>query len=182
MKKKLLSVIMCCVALCTMVVLVGCGSSNDGKTDCIWFKAELPKDCAVSSTSSPGTVTNITFEVDDQKIRVASESGTAEEEAAERIALSPDTYTAGDDVTIGKYTWKVVNFTWNGDPSVMLYTDLDGQKVKSAYVTGYCLDTDDEMLTSFLESIEFASDIDKAYEEAKNTKIDDFRTKNGLSK
>lgn len=179
----LLVVLACCFAFCATLALAGCGASGqtkDDRTDFIWFKADMPDDCSVSSNASPATVGDVMFETPDGKISITGEEKSAEEEARYRPSEYPDKYTAGDDVTIGKHTWKVVNFDLE-KPSVMLYTDLDGDEVKCAYVTAYNLDTNSEVLTSFLESIEFSSDIDKAYEEARSEKIADFRSRNGLS-
>lgn len=148
---------------------------QDSRTDFIWFKADMPEGAEVSSFGGVATVATLSLETADGKITVSAESKTAAEEAAERIGYDEEKYKAGDDVTVGKYTWKTVNFEFSGEPSIMLYADIDGEKNKTAYICAYGLAVDDPMLKSFLESFEVNANVDEGYTAAREMGIDDFR-------
>lgn len=187
MKRRTLAILLaCCLALCASVALVACGGggsqAKDSRTDCIWFKADIPEGAEVSSYGGTANVATIKFEndADDWTIQMDRDKKPLDEAAAYRPTQYPDRYTAGEDITVGGRTWKVVNFEWNGKPSVMLYSDLGGDEIKTAHIDAFELTPDSEVLKSFLESLEYADNIDDAYNEAVSVKIADFRSEKGL--
>ena len=84
-----------------------------------------------------------------------------------RNGEGPEKYTAGDDVKLGKYTWKTLNFTWNKQPSVVLYTDIT--EGLYAEVTLYETTLEDAAVNAFLEGVEFATDYDAAHKAGMDT-------------
>lgn len=151
--KKLLAA--CLAALTLSMALMGCNSgtsssgggsaptgaaeqkesnkSADDRVDFTWFKASVPEGYDIwSDTGDGGFVGSICFknvEESDKSISFDVESDDAETLVADET--NSDGYTAGEDITIGKYTWKTVNFTWNDTPSVELIAEIPdtGQSV-----------------------------------------------------
>lgn len=151
--KKLLAV--CVAALTLSMALMGCNSGTsssgggsapagaaeqkesnkpaDDRVDFTWFKASVPEGYDIwSDTGDGGFVGSICFknvEESDKSISFDVESDDAETLVADET--DSDGYTAGEDITIGKYTWKTVNFTWNDTPSVELIAEIPdtGQSV-----------------------------------------------------
>lgn len=130
--KKLLAV--CVAALTLSMALMGCNSGTsssgggsapagaagqkesnkpaDDRVDFTWFKASVPEGYDIwSDTGNGGFVGSICFknvEESDKSISFDVESDDAETLVADET--DSDGYTAGEDITIGKYTWKTVNF------------------------------------------------------------------------
>lgn len=202
-KRSFLIALVCCLALAASIALVGCGGGGsnqassggsssgastgsqpeDTKADFVWFKADAPEGYTVSCYSTSGKATSPAFASEGDsstKIQLGSNYKLSASEAAED-QVDSEKYTQGEDITINGRTYNVVNFTWDRDtPSVMLYTDVDGTENQSVKITAFMLTPDDETLTSFLESLEFAEDIDEAYDEAAATKLDDIKAKYDL--
>mgnify|MGYP000332090747 CR=1 FL=1 len=79
--------------------------------------------------------------------------GTIDEGSAQEQfdkAAAKDKYTEGGDVKLGNYTWKTLNFTWNKQPSVVLYADIT--EGLYAEVTLYETTLEDAAVNAFLEA------------------------------
>ena len=200
--KKLLAV--CVAALALSMALMGCnggtssssgGSASKGTTeqkeskkpadnriDFTWFKASVPEGYDVWSDSGDGGfVSSICFKnVDesDKSISFDVESDDAETLVADET--ESDGYEAGEDITIGKYTWKTVNFTWNKTPSVELISEIPDTG-QSVVIYLFMTTPDDPAVKAFLESLEFPENLEEAHNEAKNISIADLCKENGLT-
>lgn len=200
--KKLLAV--CVAALALGMALMGCnggtssssgGSASKGTTgqkeskrpadnriDFTWFKASVPEGYDVWSDSGDGGfVGSICFKnVDesDKSISFDVESDDAETLVADET--ESDGYEAGEDITIGKYTWKTVNFTWNKTPSVELISEIPDTG-QSVVIYLFMTTPDDPAVKAFLESLEFPENLEEAHNEAKNISIADLCKENGLT-
>ena len=204
--KKLLAV--CVAALALSMALMGCngGSSAkpagsdagsapkqatekkeskkpaDNRIDFTWFKASVPEGYDVWSDSGDGGfVGSICFKnVDesDKSISFDVESDDAETLVADET--ESDGYEAGEDITIGKYTWKTVNFTWNKTPSVELISEIPDTG-QSVVIYLFMTTPDDPAVKAFLESLEFPENLEEAHNEAKNISIADLCKENGLT-
>ena len=200
--KKLLAV--CVAALALSMALMGCnggtssssgGSASKGTTeqkeskkpadnriDFTWFKASVPEGYDVWSDSGDGGfVGSICFKnVDesDKSISFDVESDDAETLVADET--ESDGYEAGEDITIGKYTWKTVNFTWNKTPSVELISEIPDTG-QSVVIYLFMTTPDDPAVKAFLESLEFPENLEEAQNEAKNISIADLCKENGLT-
>lgn len=200
--KKLLAV--CVAALALSMALMGCnggtssssgGSASKGTTeqkepkkpadnriDFTWFKASVPEGYDVWSDSGDGGfVGSICFKnVDesDKSISFDVESDDAETLVADET--ESDGYEAGEDITIGKYTWKTVNFTWNKTPSVELISEIPDTG-QSVVIYLFMTTPDDPAVKAFLESLEFPENLEEAHNEAKNISIADLCKENGLT-
>ena len=200
--KKLLAV--CVAALTLSMALMGCNSGTsssgggsastgaaeqkesnkpaDDRVDFTWFKASVPEGYDIwSDTGDGGFVGSICFknvEESDKSISFDVESDDAETLVADET--DSDGYTAGEDITIGKYTWKTVNFTWHKTPSMHLVTDIPNSG-KSVEITLFMATTDDPACKAFLESIEFCEeDLEEKKLEAMDISIKDLCEENGL--
>lgn len=200
--KKLLAV--CVAALALGMALMGCnggtssssgGSASKGTTeqkeskkpadnriDFTWFKASVPEGYDVwSDGGDGGFVGSICFKnVDesDKSISFDVESDDAETLVADET--ESDGYEAGEDITIGKYTWKTVNFTWNKTPSVELISEIPDTG-QSVVIYLFMTTPDDPAVKAFLESLEFPENLEEAHNEAKNISIADLCKENGLT-
>lgn len=200
--KKLLAV--CVAALALGMALMGCnggtssssgGSASKGTTeqkeskkpadnriDFTWFKASVPEGYDVwSDSGDSGFVGSICFKnVDesDKSISFDVESDDAETLVADET--ESDGYEAGEDITIGKYTWKTVNFTWNKTPSVELISEIPDTG-QSVVIYLFMTTPDDPAVKAFLESLEFPENLEEAHNEAKNISIADLCKENGLT-
>ena len=200
--KKLLAV--CVAALALSMALMGCnggtssssgGSASKGTTeqkeskkpadnriDFTWFKASVPEGYDVWSDSGDGGfVGSICFKnVDesDKSISFDVESDDAETLVADET--ESDGYEAGEDITIGKYTWKTVNFTWNKTPSVELISEIPDTG-QSVVIYLFMTTPDDPAVKAFLESLEFPENLEEAHNEAKNLSIADLCKETGLT-
>ena len=200
--KKLLAV--CVAALALGMALMGCnggtssssgGSASKGTTeqkeskkpadnriDFTWFKASVPEGYDVWSDSGDGGFAgSICFKnVDesDKSISFDVESDDAETLVADET--ESDGYEAGEDITIGKYTWKTVNFTWNKTPSVELISEIPDTG-QSVVIYLFMTTPDDPAVKAFLESLEFPENLEEAHNEAKNISIADLCKENGLT-
>lgn len=200
--KKLLAV--CVAALALSMALMGCngGTSSssgwsaskgtteqkeskkpaDNRIDFTWFKASVPEGYDVWSDSGDGGfVGSICFKnVDesDKSISFDVESDDAETLVADET--ESDGYEAGEDITIGKYTWKTVNFTWNKTPSVELISEIPDTG-QSVVIYLFMTTPDDPAVKAFLESLEFPENLEEAHNEAKNISIADLCKENGLT-
>ena len=90
------------------------------------------------------------FEESDKSISFDVESDDAETLVADET--DSDGYTAGEDITIGKYTWKTVNFTWNDTPSVELIAEIPDTG-QSVVIYLFMTTPDDPAVKAFLESL-----------------------------
>ncbi|MFR2030846.1 MAG: hypothetical protein ACLS3M_05200 [Collinsella sp.] len=154
----------------------------DNRIDFTWFKASVPEGYDVWSDSGDGGfVGSICFKnVDesDKSISFDVESDDAETLVADET--ESDGYEAGEDITIGKYTWKTVNFTWNKTPSVELISEIPDTG-QSVVIYLFMTTPDDPAVKAFLESLEFPENLEEAHNEAKNISIADLCKENGLT-
>lgn len=180
MRKTVLALATIGMSLVLALALVGCGGGQgqsdattekaDLLTDFTWYKAQVPADWEVRFIDGK-YAWNAEFGIEDDDsfcVKVLLDTGTSADEQLEHSLEYWGDHTAGDDVTIGEHTWKVENFTWDGDaPSQTLYLDApDGESCIA--VDLFCCTTDDENVRQFLESMEFAEDTKAAYYEAAN--------------
>lgn len=149
--KKLLAA--CVAALALSIALMGCNGGNtpkpagsaagsaskqtiekkeskkpaDDRIDFTWFKAYAPEGYDVWARSgSDGNVSEILFNgiEDSNKVISFGVSSTKDAEMVVTNDSARDGYERGEDVTIGRYTWKTVNFMWHKTPSMHLATDI----------------------------------------------------------
>lgn len=149
--------------------------------DFYMFKGEMPEGYGLTGPNGNSSPLNIVefrnIENPDKIVDVEIDEGTAQEQFDKTAAK--DKYTAGDDVKLGKYTWKTLNFTWNKQPSVVLYTDI--AEGLYAEVTLYETTLDDTAVKAFLEGVEFATDYNAAHKAGMDTTVEKFATDNNLT-
>ena len=166
--KKLLAV--CVAALALSMALMGCNGGSSAKpagSDA----GSAPKQATEKKGSKKPAVDRIDFTwfkaYAPEGYDVWARSGS-------------DGYERGEDVTIGRYTWKTVNFTWHKTPSMHLATDIPNSG-RSVEITLFMATTDDPACKAFLESIEFCEeDLEEKKLEAKDISIKDLCEENGL--
>ena len=130
-----------------------------------------------NGNSSPLNIVEFrNIENPDKIVDIEIDEGSAQEQFDK--AAAKDKYTAGDDIKLGKYTWKTLNFTWNKQPSVVLYTDI--AEGLYAEVTLYETTLDDTAIKAFLEGVEFATDYDAAHKAGMDTTVEKFSADNNL--
>ena len=148
--------------------------------DFYMFKGEMPEGYGLTGPNGNSSPLNIVefrnIENPDKIVDIEIDEGSAQEQFDK--AAAKDKYTAGDDVKLGKYTWKTLNFTWNKQPSVVLYTDI--AEGLYAEVTLYETTLDDTAIKAFLEGIEFATDYDAAHKAGMDTTVEKFAADNNL--
>lgn len=144
------------------------------------FKGEMPEGYGLTGPNGNSSPLNIVefrnIENPDKIVDIEIDEGSAQEQFDK--AAAKDKYTAGDDVKLGKYTWKTLNFTWNKQPSVVLYTDI--AEGLYAEVTLYETTLDDTAIKAFLEGVEFATDYDAAHKAGMDTTVEKFAADNNL--
>ncbi len=149
--------------------------------DFYMFKGEMPEGYGLTGPNGNSSPLNIVefrnIENPDKIVDVEIDEGTAQEQFDK--ATAKDKYTAGDDVKLGKYTWKTLNFTWNKQPSVVLYTDI--AEGLYAEVTLYETTLDDADIKAFLEGAEFATDYDAAHKAGMDATVEKFAADNSLT-
>ena len=149
--------------------------------DFYMFKGEMPEGYGLTGPNGDSSPLNIVefrnIENPDKIVDVEIDEGTAQEQFDK--AAAKDKYTAGDDVKLDKYTWKTLNFTWNKQPSVVLYTDI--AEGLYAEVTLYETTLDDAAIKAFLEGVEFATDYDAAHKAGMDTTVEKFAADNNLT-
>lgn len=148
--------------------------------DFYMFKGEMPEGYGLTGPNGNSSPLNIVefrnIENPDKIVDIEIDEGSAQEQFDK--AAAKDKYTAGDDVKLGKYTWKTLNFTWNKQPSVVLYTDT--AEGLYAEVTLYETTLDDTAIKAFLEGVEFATDYDTAHKAGMDTTVEKFAADNNL--
>lgn len=148
--------------------------------DFYMFKGEMPEGYGLAGPNGNSSPLNIVefrnIENPDKIVDIEIDEGSAQEQFDK--AAAKDKYTAGDDVKLGKYTWKTLNFTWNKQPSVVLYTDI--AEGLYAEVTLYETTLDDTAIKAFLEGVEFATDYDAAHKAGMDTTVEKFSADNNL--
>ena len=149
--------------------------------DFYMFKGEMPEGYGLTGPNGNSSPLNIVefrnIGNPDKIVDVEIDEGTAQEQFDK--ATAKDKYTAGDDVKLGKYTWKTLNFTWNKQPSVVLYTDI--AEGLYAEVTLYETTLDDADIKAFLEGAEFATDYDAAHKAGMDATVEKFAADNSLT-
>lgn len=123
-----------------------------------FFQAEIP------DTLSPdeyGTV--FALDTNEPVIKIYFETDTAEELVASKLEMFADTHTRGEDLTIGDYTWLVVNSeSTGGEKGCSLFMDLpDGEH--ALYIQFYGLAIDSPEVTTFLETFAIEDDAYNRY-------------------
>ena len=99
---------------------------------------------------------------DDYTIKLGVKTGTPQSVVDSQTQR--EGYTQGEDVTIGNYTYKVVNFLWEDDtPSTILYTPAPGLEDKVISVHLFMMTPEDKDAKTFLESIEYEEDAYEKY-------------------
>lgn len=117
---------------------------------------------------------------DSNKVISFGVSSTKDAETVVTNDSARDGYERGEDVTIGRYTWKTVNFMWHKTPSMHLATDIPNSG-RSVEITLFMATPDDPAVKAFLESIEFCEeDLEEKKLEAKDISIKDPCKENGL--
>ena len=148
--------------------------------DFYMFKGEMPEGYGLTGPNGNSSPLNIVefrnIENPDKIVDIEIDEGSAQEQFDK--AAAKDKYTAGDDIKLGKYTWKTLNFTWNKQPSVVLYTDI--AEGLYAEVTLYETTLDDTAIKAFLEGVEFATDYDAAHKAGMDTTVEKFAADNNL--
>lgn len=148
--------------------------------DFYMFKGEMPEGYGLTGPNGNSSPLNIVefrnIENPDKIVDIEIDEGSAREQFDK--AAAKDKYTAGDDVKLGNYTWKTLNFTWNKQPSVVLYTDIT--EGLYAEVTLYETTLEDAAVTAFLESVEFTTDYDAAHKAGMDTTVEKFAANNSL--
>lgn len=148
--------------------------------DFYMFKGETPEGYGLTGPNGNSSPLNIVefrnIENPDKIVDIEIDEGIAQEQFDK--AAAKDKYTAGDDVKLGKYTWKTLYFTWNKQPSVVLYTDI--AEGLYAEVTLYETTLDDTAIKTFLEGVEFATDYDAAHKAGMDTTVEKFAADNNL--
>ena len=148
--------------------------------DFYMFKGEMPEGYGLTGPNGNSSPLNIVefrnIENPDKIVDIEIDEGSAQEQFDK--AAAKDKYTAGDDVKSGKYTWKTLNFTWNKQPSVVLYTDIT--EGLYAEVTLYETTLEDAAVNAFLEGVEFATDYDAAHKAGMDTTVEKFAADNNL--
>ncbi|MDO5800544.1 MAG: hypothetical protein Q4Q56_02460 [Coriobacteriia bacterium] len=148
--------------------------------DFYMFKGEMPEGYGLTGPNGNSSPLNIVefrnIENPDKIVDIEIDEGSAQEQFDK--AAAKDKYTAGDDIKLGKYTWKTLNFTWNKQPSVVLYTDI--AEGLYAEVTLYETTLDDTTIKTFLEGVEFATDYDAAHKAGMDTTVEKFAADNNL--
>lgn len=148
--------------------------------DFYMFKGEMPEGYGLTGPNGNSSPLNIVefrnIENPDKIVDIEIDEGSAQEQFDK--AAAKDKYTAGDDVKLGKYTWKTLNFTWNKQPSAVLYTDI--AEGLYAEVTLYETTLDDTAIKAFLEGVEFATDYDAAHKAGMDTTVEKFAADNNL--
>lgn len=148
--------------------------------DFYMFKGEMPEGYGLTGPNGNSSPLNIVefrnIENPDKIVDIEIDEGSAQEQFDK--AAAKDKYTASDDVKLSKYTWKTLNFTWNKQPSVVLYTDI--AEGLYAEVTLYETTLDDTAIKAFLEGIEFATDYDAAHKAGMDTTVEKFAADNNL--
>lgn len=148
--------------------------------DFYMFKGEMPEGYGLTGPNGNSSPLNIVefrnIENPDKIVDIEIDEGSAQEQFDK--AAAKDKYTAGDDVKLGKYTWKTLSFTWNKQPSVVLYTDI--AEGLYAEVTLYETTLDDTAIKTFLEGVEFATDYDAAHKAGMDTTVEKFAADNNL--
>lgn len=148
--------------------------------DFYMFKGEMPEGYGLTGPNGNSSPLNIVefrnIENPDKIVDIEIDEGSAQEQFDK--AAAKDKYTAGDDVKLGKYTWKTLSFTWNKQPSVVLYTDI--AEGLYAEVTLYETTLDDTAIKAFLEGVEFATNYDAAHKAGMDTTVEKFAADNNL--
>lgn len=148
--------------------------------DFYMFKGEMPEGYGLTGPNGNSSPLNIVefrnIENPDKIVDIEIDEGSAQEQFDK--AAAKDKYTAGDDIKLGKYTWKTLSFTWNKQPSVVLYTDI--AEGLYAEVTLYETTLDDTAIKAFLEGVEFATDYDAAHKAGMDTTVEKFAADNNL--
>lgn len=148
--------------------------------DFYMFKGEMPESYGLAGPNGSSSPLNIVefrnIENPDKIVDIEIDEGSAQEQFDK--AATKDKYTAGGDVKLGNYTWKTLNFTWNKQPSVVLYADIT--EGLYAEVTLYETTLEDAAINAFLEGVEFATDYDAAHKAGMDTTVEQFAADNNL--
>ena len=123
-------------------------------TDFVWYSAQVP-DGFEPYPYNGDSCAQIWFKNEDRIIAPGHSNMAPSDEVAHALEIYSDR-TAGEDVTYGAYTWKTLDFMWNGNPSCTYYTDYgDGH---TFYVIGFEMARDDPDMIAFLSSIQLPSE------------------------
>lgn len=146
--KKLLTVLM---AFALIFAFAACGGGDEASLDFGWYGTDVPS----GFETNEYCMEFVDSADSDRKIKVSIDTDTFGDAAAARdAACEYEGNTVGDDVTLGDYTWKSLDFTWNGDrASAQYFLDLEGAVVQ---ITMFCLTADEPEGQQFLENIRFA--------------------------
>lgn len=148
--------------------------------DFYMFKGETPEGYGLTGPNGNSSPLNIVefrnIENPDKIVDIEIDEGSAQEQFDK--AAAKDKYTEGGDVKLGNYTWKTLNFTWNKQPSVVLYADIT--EGLYAEVTLYETTLEDAAVNAFLEGVEFATDYDAAHKAGMDTTVEKFAADNNL--
>ena len=169
--KKLLAGLL---AVMMLFALTACSNSGDGNTaESTAAQTEKQEEKQLyAGYYSANIPEGFTMSDDQEEIReegngstrkifkIMIDKGTPESESERRMNMNKEKYTKGDDITIGAYTYKVVNFEWNGVPSAMLYTNAPGVEDKCIIIDLFCMVPNEEPAKAFLESLKIEDNAD----------------------
>lgn len=165
MKRLRLIVALLAMATLTVGMLAGCSCSAGGssKQDFGWYKATIPEGFTDSKESGKeGQRFGKGEGSNELIIKVYNKnkmSSTPDAAKAKADAISRDTakYTDKGQVQLGKYTWELVGFTWNGNsPSIKAFADVgDKNYVELDF---FMMDENNADAKTFLESFEYVGE------------------------
>jgi len=165
--KRYVRVIALICALMMLLSLAACGGDTKETeapteesavelTDFGWVKFEMPEGW-VDAEESPAYIT-VREETDSHHVvklfaydYVTGES--VERIAEEDVAGDPDRYTLDKAVEIGERTWYPVRFTFNGNDSVRMYTEIDSGHY--CYATAFEMTESDPAVQTILGTAGF---------------------------
>lgn len=165
--KKLLAGIL---AITMLFALTACGQKDGGSADTTtteapkeekqlyagFYSATIPEGFETTKTQMEWTDTNDKHKLRKISIEVSSDSVDKQVESA--IKANFGNPKKGDDVTIGSYTYKTVDYVANDAASKRLFAEMPGDSSKSIKVDLYMMTPDDEKAKTILESLQIEDD------------------------
>lgn len=188
MKKKVVVLAVAC-ALALSFALAGCGSDSaqeskandsaeqssapeakDTRTDLAWYKVQIPDGFALDTMNGDDCAT-VSFskktDADKAQIFVDFEHNDTAEAIVKHDLEYWDNRTEGEPVTYNGVQWQTLTYEWNDLPSVDYIAQFgdDAIHIKMLEVA-----PNDPAAKTFMGSIAFAEDLNKAYNDAFDVK------------
>ena len=172
--------LICAVAL----TLSSCGGGGKSKVeDFIWFKAEIPEGFVADTLPGNPRYTDVFFWNEENGMKREIKPGwfTLAGYRAKTMddylqSLSKTYYTIGDEVTIGKYTWKTVSYsTYQGSDRYRCSYYVETNRPGTVFqLEGLQMKLDDPAWQVFLKNFSLPDDIEAAQKQAYNTKFGEY--------